>query len=438
LAEKIPRFKTCLRKSRKGLGKDAIEKRSLEDQFEMLILNPLTDLFPDDSASLTRIIVIDALDECEQPGHISQILSLFSQLRKVNSVRLRMFLTSRSDPRIVEAFGDLEEKQTAYCCLSLLGKNFTNETRTDISAFLEDRFKTIKRRRKVPEEPWPKREDLDRLITLATNPSPLFIYADTLCRFVDKKIGGKNPVNLLKFWLDKSDSNASNFTKDYASQINQIYKPILQILFGTDQVGNSHALDSDDKEKLLHFLGSIILLATPLPAKGLATLIGMKEYDCLSWLDNLHAVLDVPPDHKSPIRLLHKSFSDFLLGQEGTGIENFRVDATKTHAMLALRCIQRMSHGLREDICDIRELGKSRSEIGKGIVADHIPPDLDYACLYWVFHFQQSRRRITDGDVVHAFLKEHFLHWLEALGLIGKISESNGMIGTLQSLIAVS
>lgn len=36
------------------------------------------------------------------------------------------------------------------------------------------------------------------------------------------------------------------------------------------------------------------------------------------------------------------------------------------------------------------------------------------------------------------FLKKHFLHWLEAMSLMGIIQEAVGMINTLQSCIGVS
>lgn len=135
------------------------------------------------------------------------------------------------------------------------------------------------------------------------------------------------------------------------------------------------ALDSEDGSEALQILGSLVLLTTPLSTRALAALLDIEEDDVNHWLRNLHAVLSIPTDPQAPVRPLHKSFSDFLLGQEGTCIENFRVDAAKTHTMLASRCIQRMSHGLhglRKDICNVREPGKLRSEIGKGIVADRI------------------------------------------------------------------
>jgi hypothetical protein len=46
--------------------------------------------------------------------------------------------------------------------------------------------------------------------------------------------------------------------------------------------------------------------------------------------------------------------------------------------------------------------------------------------------------RIRDWDEVYEFLETHFLHWLEALSLMGKISESINLINTLQSLVAVN
>ena len=218
--------------------------------------------------------------------------------------------------------------------------------------------------------------------------------------------------------------------------------PILnQLLLGNfKKAEQPKPLNSKNLSQLLQILSSIVLLATPLPAQSLATLLSIHEDTVNHWIRNLHAVLNIPRDCNEPVRLLHKSFSDFLLGHEGTGTDSFRINAAETHAMLVLRCIQRMTsnNGPREDICNVRKPGKLRGEISKEIVADHIPPDLDYACLYWVFHLHQSGQRIINGGEVHHILHAHFLHWLETLSLIGKISESAGLIGILQSLMTVS
>jgi hypothetical protein len=51
---------------------------------------------------------------------------------------------------------------------------------------------------------------------------------------------------------------------------------------------------------------------------------------------------------------------------------------------------------------------------------------------------KESHKKTRDRDQVHEFLEVHFLHWLEALSLMGRISESIGFIDELQSIVDVS
>ena len=426
----MPKFRAFLRKSLENLEKTKVENMALKEQFKRLILTPLSEMPTDKSGILTGVIIVDALDECEQYNRIPKILSLLSQLRELRTVRLRVFLTSRPAIPIVDAFEELRSNGVTYRSLAL-HEAFYEDTKADISTFLKSRFATIKTKRKITG-PWPDPTDLDRLVSLATNPSPLFIYAATLCRFVDDGKGIKRPTKQLKLWLEECDSNAS--------QLNQIYVPILrQVLLGTDEEGEkAAALDSEDRSQLLQILSAIVLLATPLPARCLAALLGIVEDDVNHWLRYLYAVLDVPSNPDAPVRLLHKSFADFLLGQEGTGTADFRVDTEETHATLASKCIQRMENGLGKDICNVQDPGKLRDKIDKAIVVHHIPPDLEYACLYWVYHLEHSGRCITDGDEVCTFLYTHFLHWLESLSWMRKISEGILAIASLEAIALVS
>ena len=427
----VPTFKRSLRESLENLGNTELETKALREQFNTLILTPLSQVFTDASQPiLNRVIVIDAVDECEDGGDIRIICDLLSQLQELSTVRLGVFLTSTFAYPVVGGFRSLQRKQISYRSLSLL-EDFSEETKTDISTILVERFAIIKLNNEITEDPWPDPKDLDHLITLATNPSPLFIYAATLCRFVDDGTGKKDPVKRLERWLKGCDSNAS--------QLNQIYVPILQDLFGTVENGNlSDGLDSEDKAQLLQILGSIILLPTPLPAPALAALLDMDEPSVNHWLQNLHAVLNIPGDREAPVEILHKSFSNFLLGQEGTGTAEFRINAAESHAMLASKCIQRMENRLSKDICSVRDLGKSRDEIDKAIIASHIPPELEYACLYWVYHLRHSGRRITDSNELYIFLYTHFLHWIESLSWMRKISEGILAISSLEAQIPAS
>src|SRR5436309_7503569 len=105
--------------------------------------------------------------------------------------------------------------------------------------------------------------------------------------------------------------------------------------------------------------------------------------------------------------------------------------------MLATKCIKLLSgpNCLRENICRLDFPGKLRREIDSKTTNKSLPADVRYACRYWIHHLEQSKTRINDQSEVYNFLQKHFLHWLEALSLIGVISESVTLIGTLQSLI---
>ncbi|KAK2754610.1 vegetative incompatibility protein het-e-1 [Colletotrichum kahawae] len=407
LSEEIHAFRDCLRESLSGLNKDAVESKGLEYQFNQLLWCPLADLSLDTSGP-TKVIIIDALDECERPGHLGQVLNLLTKLGTVNTVRLRVLVTSRSTPHIADAFRGI-------CPRSLdLETEHQVETRTDVATFLKHRFASIKARWEIQEN-WPDERQLNRLIQLSTTPSPLFIYAATLCRFIDDPDKREDPVDQLDLWFHQSDSGTP--------QLDQIYRPILHyILFGSYNTNEKpKPLAARRQTELFHLLGAVVLLASPLPSKAIAALLGIPIRRITPWLYHLRAVLSVPRDHDTPVTLLHKSFSDFLLSSEGSSHRDYGVYVAPTHATLAAKCIQRMKEGLRRDICDTQKPDLQRDEIDKEVLNTHIPADLRYACLYWVYHLQQSGGSL--GNDVYVFLTMHFLHWLEVLALLGKVSD---------------
>ncbi|KAB8227880.1 uncharacterized protein BDW43DRAFT_323428 [Aspergillus alliaceus] len=70
-----------------------IPERVLREQFEKLILQPL--LAISQRTSMIMVIVIDALDECDQEDDVRVILRLLPRVQKSSSLQLRFLLTSR-------------------------------------------------------------------------------------------------------------------------------------------------------------------------------------------------------------------------------------------------------------------------------------------------------------------------------------------------------
>ena len=79
-----------------------------------------------------------------------------------------------------------------------------------------------------------------------------------------------------------------------------------------------------------------------------------------------------------------------------------------------------------------------RSELDQQTINAHLPPEVQYACQYWVHHLKESKHNIEDDGPVHTFLTNHLLHWLEVLSLLGRLSDGVLLIRTLLHAAQVS
>ncbi|KAF1935750.1 hypothetical protein EJ02DRAFT_483681 [Clathrospora elynae] len=97
-----------------------------------------------------------------------------------------------------------------------------------------------------------------------------------------------------------------------------------------------------------------------------------------------------------------------------------------------------MSSALKQDICGVGVPGALAAEVERTQLEQYFPPDVQYACLYWIQHLAKNGIQLSDNDEVHMFLKEHCLYWLEALGWMGKVSEGIHAISSLQPITRTS
>jgi hypothetical protein len=96
------------------------------------------------------------------------------------------------------------------------------------------------------------------------------------------------------------------------------------------------------------------------------------------------------------------------------------------------------SDGVRRNPCNLDSTGTLRSQISDQNINACISPELRYACRHWVDHLEQSKNALKYQDDVHTFLRKHLLHWLEAMSLLGRMTEAITMITVLQSILKVS
>jgi hypothetical protein len=263
---------------------------------------------------------------------------------------------------------------------------------------------------------------------LVQSANGLFIWAATACRFIREGLFADERLCTL---LKGGTANATTPEE----HLNGIYITVLQ---KSIQPGFSQ----QDKERfcsmLRNILGSIVTLFSPLSVDSLSKMLVIPKQKVDRMLKDLYAILDIPNDHTRRLHLHHPSFRDFLLDKSRCRDSNFWVDEKQAHRMLADCCLQLMSTSLNQDICGVDSPGRLATDVESNRVEQRVPPEVQYACLYWVEHFQRSGAQLQDNGQVHQFLRKHLLHWLEALGWMRKVSEGIHVIASLESIAAVS
>lgn len=403
--------------------------KALAEQFKILILQPLQNLSVASGSNRHLVLVIDALDECENETEIQTILKLWSQLSSLTTVCLRLFLTSR--PELPIRLGFRKMSTDIYQDIVLQTAVPPNTIQQDLLIYLQDGFSKIREAYDDQYGPggalpvnWPGNHILHDLVDIAI---PLFIIAATIYRFVsDLEF---DPQERLETFL-------THKTTGEMEQVEITYLPVLSHL-------TAKTRSEQEKLKLCEefrmVVGSIICLAEPMSIAELSTLLQISESSIVRRLNPLHSVLQIPDDRCIPVRVLHLSFPEFLLNKDLKG-QPFAVDGPDTHFALMQYCLRLLSgsEGLRENLCDVDHPGQLRQDISSDVITDKFSPTLQYACQYWVHHLQNSQFQLEDNGEVHLFLQRHFLHWLEALSLMGRLSSTIKFLGVLESRSLVS
>ncbi|CAG8909317.1 unnamed protein product, partial [Penicillium egyptiacum] len=414
LVKSIPQLMPCLQEA--IYDEPDIAMKSLRQQFDNLLLRPIRKLEQSDHPIRTVVIVIDALDECEQDDDIRTILQLLPQLQQSNALSLRIFLTSRPELPIRLGFSEMANDDYRDLALHQIPEAVTAH---DISLFFNHRLENVRKIQSLPID-WPGVMDLQALVTLSV---PLFIFAATVCRIFEDPQW--DPVDsLTEILTHRSDG----------SQLKGTYLPVLNRLLK----GQSKKQEKQLVDEFQSVIGATVMLETPLPVTSLSRLIGLPERRVSLRLKSLHSVLSVPEDSNLPVRPFHLSFRDFLLDPEMRDETPFWVDEEETQQKLTTRCLSLMCDGLRKNICGLPSDGSRRAEISHQIIHNSLSLELQYSCRYWAYHLVRSKDLQFVLSQALSFLQEHFLHWMEAMSVLCYISDIVGSINLLQTVVADS
>ncbi len=227
----------------------------------------------------------------------------------------------------------------------------------------------------------------------------MFIYATTVGRFIGDLANPEGPEERLNLVLH-GNSNGQSSTQP----LDAIYTQVLR--------NSIQKNDEDSKKKLQetfrYIVGSIVILFDVLSIPSLAKLLSISEGKVMASLRFLRSLINIPRDLDAPIRLLHPSFRDFLLDSQRCSSQSFWIDKEKAHSDLAKKCLDLLSKTLKRNICNLHTPGAAPNEAGSDHYHLGLPPNMQYACLYWFEHLGQAGHVELDlcaDDQVYQFFQ---------------------------------
>ena len=115
------------------------------------------------------------------------------------------------------------------------------------------------------------------------------------------------------------------------------------------------------------------------------------------------------------------------------------MEERKVHETMFKQCIDILSKVLNRDICKINRPSIFVSDVKEDIIRRFLPPEVQYACKYWAQHVLdcEIELELFDNAKVHDFLRQHILHWIEALSWMGNLFDGIHALSSLESKIPV-
>ncbi|EJD02398.1 WD40 repeat-like protein [Fomitiporia mediterranea MF3/22] len=383
----------------------------LSSQFNTILAIPLSEMSQEAAKGQTVIIIIDALDECDECETISYYL--------VNLVLavpwLRFIITSRPVPQIRTNL--LQHQKLLESC-----DLFAATTDADILCFAQEQFKSNTR---LPKD---KPGQIEALVKRS---SRHFIWISTVLKHVSVAAFGRS--KLLEQIIDLDYQVLS-----YEGNLDTVYLRVL----GDAAKGY---VDGEYAVKIILGLIFIISQNRPLPSHAIHTFLpsnlGAEEHELEDILEQLGSVLYKDPQ-TGAIRAYHPSFLDFIGRKERSGC--FWTPEVELDTHMASKCLDIMLGvgGLRFNICELETSLLQNNDVEDlcARVARNITPQLQYSCLYWYNHLFRTQKGEQSTEqmlqTLHDFLLQtSSLYWLEALSVMSEMKSAVMVLQDLQDVL---
>ena len=397
LVTQQPALISHLRKNYDGFGKQRFEGPNA-----WVALSKIFTSILDDARLPKTYLIIDALDECTgDPGLLLDLVA--RKASKYPSVK--WLVSSRNWPSIEKGLDTATRKVRLSLELN------EESVSAAVTTYVQFKVEGLAERNKYSND---TRDTVKR--NLSANAHRTFLWVALVCKQL----------------ADISDWEAEEMSTTFPPGLDTLYRRMM------DQICN------DRRAKLLKSILVVIsVVYRPITLDEVAALVDVParasgNHEALAEIVGLcGSFLTL---RERTVSFVHQSATDFLLGEARDEI--FPTGVEDIHHHIFSRSLRVMSNTLRRDIYSLGAPGFPIDQVK--------PPDPDplatarYSYIYWVNHLRNcdpkknANNNIRDGGSIDAFLRQNYLHWLKALGLLKGMSERTASILELERLFEVS
>ncbi|KAL5631620.1 hypothetical protein ACGC1H_007219 [Rhizoctonia solani] len=356
-------------------------------QFDTLLAQPLFEV--KDTLADNLVVVIDALDECDNKESTSRILDMI--LMKALDLPIKFIVSSRPEPEIRDEMVKQRNQPDSRVVLHELDRD---SVQVDIETYLRATLAQMK----------PTEEQISKLVE---HSGILFIYAATAVRYVSYDKFSRNPHTRLANILESS-SQSENKHKD----IDELYTTVLRAALDDPN------LDSEEKNDMRLVLKTVICAQEPLTVDILSRLLRTNDTDRVNVaLRPLWSLLHISGASEL-VTTLHASFPDYMLDLGRS--KQYHCDQRIHNQTIAHLCFECFGDVRPQfNICGLRSSYVPDSEV-EGLeerVKNAISAELFYVSRYWAAHLQYTPGPPDLIRQLEEFLSTRLLLWMEVMNL---------------------
>jgi hypothetical protein len=399
LIDQQPSLIRCIREKYDRVGKSLFE-----DVNAWIALSGILENILQDPSLKSAYLIIDALDEC-QTEDLPQLLDFIVQTSSASS-HVKWIVSSRNWPNIEERLETARQK--VRLCLELNAESIS----TAVGIYIRHKVLWLTRLKNYDNK---TRDAVQH--HLSSNANDTFLWVALVCQNLEKisRVNTLTKLNIFPAGLDP------------------LYRRMME------QVCNS-----DNADLCKRILAITTIVYRPVTLKELSSFVDMVEI--ASDLESLAEIIRLCGSfltlREHTVHFVHQSAKDFLLKKAFDEI--FISGVGDIHYTIFSRSLEVMSSTLRRDMYGLCAPGFPIDKVEQ--------PDPDplaaagYSCVYWIDHFcdwdssksAKQRDDMQDRGAIDKFLRQKYLYWLEALGLLRSVSEGVLSMEKLEGLCQVS